>query len=411
MQSAASFPLIKAGTPAYRRTNIALFLGGFSTFWLLYWVQPLLPLFSRVFGLSPAASSVALSISTGGMALALIPASFISDRFGRKPVMCTAMSVAAVLTMLSAIVPGFGTLLVFRVLSGVVLAGLPAVAMAYLAEEIDPLSLGASMGLYIAGTALGGMSGRLASSLVADFFTWRAAAGFVGGVGMIAAFVFWRFLPASRHFVSRELPISPSGRKALWDAVRSQFSDAGQPWLFAVGFLLMGCFVSMYNYIGFRLEAAPFNLRDSTIGMIFTLYIVGTFASAWSGKLADRIGRRHVLWGMKILMLAGLLLTMSDWLPMVIAGIAMVTFAFFGGHTVASSWVGRRAGSSKALAASLYLCCYYLGSSLVGSITGLFWAHDKWTGVCGALMVIVLASLGVALRLRGLPAKSLAVTS
>ncbi len=56
---------IQAGTPEFKRTNLALFLGGFSTFWLLYWVQPLLPLFARVFGISPAASSVTLSAATG----------------------------------------------------------------------------------------------------------------------------------------------------------------------------------------------------------------------------------------------------------------------------------------------------------------------------------------------------------
>ncbi|MDN0082947.1 MFS transporter [Crenobacter sp. SG2305] len=396
---------IRAGTPEYRRTNIALFLGGFSTFWLLYWVQPLLPLFARVFGLSPAASSVALSASTGGMALALLPASFLSDRFGRKPVMCVAMSLAAVLTVLTAEAPSFASLLVLRALSGIVLAGLPAVAMAYLAEEIDPESLGSSMGLYIAGTALGGMSGRLVTSLVADLASWRIAGTLVGSVGLLAALVFWRNLPTSRHFVSRELPLSASGRRMLWQSVRDQFGDAGLPWLFAVGFLLMGCFVSLYNYIGFRLEAAPFGLRDSTIGAIFTLYLVGTFASTWSGRLADRIGRRHVLWGMKALMLTGLLLTLANWLPLVIVGIGLFTFAFFGGHTVASSWVGRRAGGAKALAASLYLSCYYLGSSLVGSLSGLFWAHDQWTGVCLALAAIVLVSLAVALRLRRLPAK------
>jgi len=244
---------IRAGTPEFRRTNIALFLGGFATFWLLYWVQPLLPLFARSFGLSPAASSVALSASTGGLALALLPASFLSDRFGRKPVMCVAMSLAAVLTVLTAAAPDFASLLVLRALSGIVLAGLPAVAMAYLAEEIAPESLGASMGLYIAGTALGGMSGRLVTALVADWASWRVAGTLVGSVGLLAALVFWRNLPASRRFVSRPLPLSATGRRALWREVREQFGDAGLPWLFAVGFLLMGCFVSLYNYIGFRL--------------------------------------------------------------------------------------------------------------------------------------------------------------
>lgn len=402
---AVTNPRIQAGTPAFRRTSFALFIGGFSTFWLLYWVQPLLPLFARTFGISPAASSVTLSASTGALALALIPASFIADRYGRKPVMCCAMFAAAMLTMLTAAAPGYASMLVLRALSGVVLAGLPAVAMAYLAEEIDPASLGAAMGLYIAGTALGGMSGRLATSFIADFTSWRIAGGVVGLIGLVAATAFWRNLPASRHFTRRPLPTTQAGRQALVAALKELLGDRGLPWLFSVGFLLMGCFVSLYNYIGFRLERAPFNLSDAAIGTIFSLYLVGTFASTWAGRLADRIGRRHVLWGTKLIMLAGLLLTLSNWLPLVVAGIGLFTFAFFAGHTVASSWVGRRAGPAKALASALYLSAYYLGSSLVGSLSGLFWNRGGWTGVALALIFILLASVAVALRLRTLPVK------
>ncbi|GAB7125606.1 MFS transporter [Silvimonas sp. JCM 19000] len=396
---------IQAGTPEFKRTNLALFLGGFSTFWLLYWVQPLLPLFARVFGISPAASSVTLSAATGALALALIPASFLADRYGRKPVMCCAMFAAAILTMLTAAAPGYSSMLILRALSGMVLAGLPAVAMAYLGEEIDPASLGAAMGVYIAGTALGGMSGRLATSFIADFTSWRLAGALVGATGLIAATVFWRNLPASRHFVARPLPTSRVGRLALAQAIKALFADEGLPWLFCVGFLLMGCFVSLYNYIGFRLERAPFNLSDAAIGCIFALYLTGTVASTWSGRLADRIGRRRVLWGTKLLMLAGLVLTLSDWLPLVVVGIGLFTFAFFAGHTTASSWVGRRAGPAKALASALYLSAYYLGSSLVGSLSGLFWHRGGWSGVAAALVLILMLSIAVAWRLRSLPVK------
>lgn len=110
---------IQAGTAAYRRANLALFFGGFSTFWLLYWVQPLMPRFASTYALSPAASSTALSVATGALALMLIPASLISDRFGRKPVMASAMIIAAVLTLLTAFASNYSTLLVLRALTGV----------------------------------------------------------------------------------------------------------------------------------------------------------------------------------------------------------------------------------------------------------------------------------------------------
>ncbi len=394
---------IRKGTPAYRHTSLAMFLGGFSTFWLLYWPQPLLPHFARDFSLSPAASSAVLSTATAALALALIPASLLADRYGRKPLMNLAMLAAAVLTLLAAFAPDYQTLLFLRMLTGIVLSGLPAVAMAYLAEEIESKALGSAMGLYIAGTALGGMSGRLCTALVIDFATWPWAAALVGGIGLAAGTVFCRVLPESRHFQSRALPLSAIGRRALGRALSGILRDPGLPWLFAIGFLLLGCFVSLYNYIGFRLELPPFGLGSSAIGGIFLLYLLGTVASAWSGRLTRRFGGGWALVGMLGLMLAGLLLTLAGTLVWVIMGIALFTFAFFGGHAMASSWVGQRGGRAKALAASLYLSSYYLGASIVGTLSGVFWVRGHWPGVVAALALALLMALLMVCRLLRLP--------
>lgn len=403
----AALEKILAGSAAFRRTNLALFFGGFSTFWLLYWVQPLLPAFAQTFSLTPAQASVAMSCGTGGLAICLFPAGLISDRFGRKSVMCVAMLGGAALTFATSFVHEFWQILLLRTLAGVVLSGLPAVAMAYLAEEIHPVSLGASMGLYIAGSALGGMTGRLATSLIVDFTTWHVACGIVGAVGLFAGWMFWRNLPESRFFVARSLPISVEARRALWTDLRTLFTDPGLPWLFATGFLLLGCFVSMYNYLEFRLESAPFALSNAQIGLIFTLYLSGTVSSTFAGRLADKFGRRRVLWALIAPMLLGLALVLSTHLLLVIIGLAMFTVCFFGAHTVASSWVGRRAGRAKALGASLYLTGYYLGSSVLGSVVGMFWSFGHWWGVCGAMGVLVVINLCIGWRLRKLEPKEL----
>lgn len=59
-----SSPAIAAGSTDFKRVNRAMAFGGFSTFALLYSVQPLMPLLARDFALTPAQSSLALSIST-----------------------------------------------------------------------------------------------------------------------------------------------------------------------------------------------------------------------------------------------------------------------------------------------------------------------------------------------------------
>ena len=395
--AAPSAPAIAKGTPEFTRTNRALFFGGFSTFSLLYCIQPLFPLLSQQFHLSPAQSSWSLSVSSGLLAISLVLLSAVSDRIGRKPLMVFSMVSAAVLTVLSAFAQDFAQLLAIRAVLGIALGGMPAVAMAYLGEEIDPPSLGLSMGLYIAGSAFGGMSGRLIAAVLSDFLSWRWALGTLGVAGLLAGVEFWRSLPASKNFTA-----STKGWNALPHAVRQHFSDKGLPWLFVLAFLLMGCFVSLYNYIGYRLLAAPFGLRQSTIGLLAFLYLIGIFSSVWAGRLVDRLGRRGVLWIMLSVMLSGILLTLFNSLVMIVAGMALATFGFFATHSIASSWVSRRARAPQALASAFYLLFYYLGSSLIGSASGMMWGFDGWTGVIIMLGLCLCGGLLIALRLRHL---------
>jgi YNFM family putative membrane transporter len=384
-----------------RRTgnaNRALFLGGFATFAMLHCVQPLLPLFSREFGVSPMQSSWVVSIATGALSICLLLASIVSDRHGRKNAMCVSLFASALSTIGCALVGGFAELVVLRGILGVVLAGLPAVAMTYLSEEIEPKSLGYSMGLYIAGTALGGMTGRIAAGILSDMVSWRFAMAVIGSIALLIAVEFMRSLPASKNFRRREQPLAE-----VLAGTAQHFRDGGLLRLFAIGFLLLGVFVSVYNYLGYRLLAPQFGLSHTAISLIFSLYVIGMFSSVFTGKLSDRLGRRRVLWLVVLVMLAGLLLTLSNVLPLIVLGIALFTFGFFGGHSVASSWVGRRAKENRGLASALYLFCYYMGASVIGSLSGGLWQWSGWSGVVAALAACLAASLLLSISLRKVP--------
>ncbi|MBB3020204.1 YNFM family putative membrane transporter [Microvirga lupini] len=389
---------LMSGTPAFRRLNLALFASGFSTFAILYCVQPLLPEFSREFHVSAAASSLSLSLSTGFLAVAMLVAGSLSEVWGRKPIMVASLLLSALLAILSALAPNWTSLLVARMLIGITLSGLPAVAMAYVSEEVDPKSIGLAMGLFIGGNAVGGMSGRIIGGVLTDLGSWRLAIGLIGVIGLASAFAAWRSLPASAHFQPRQArPLD------LLRSMGEHLRDPGLRALFAEAFLLMGGFVTLYNYLGYRLTEPPYSLSQSAIGAIFAAYLIGTWSSAWIGGLADRLGRKRVLWVMIVIMLAGVALTLFDHLVLITAGIVAVTFGFFGGHSIASSWVGSRAVSAKAQASALYLFCYYLGSSSIGTIGGLFWARAGWPGVAGLVAILLLAALSLALWLTTLP--------
>ncbi|MCC8401931.1 MFS transporter [Paraburkholderia sp. MMS20-SJTN17] len=390
-------PYLERGSRAYWRASLALLFAGYATFSLLYCVQPLLPSFSEAFNVTPAQSSLSLSLSTAALALAIFVAGFFSEGWSRHKLMTLSLTASAVLTLGVSIAPHWNHLLVLRTLEGLALGGVPAVAMAYLAEEVHPDGLGLAMGLYVGGTAIGGMAGRVITGVIADLFSWRVAIGTIGVLGLLSMLAFRSLLPPSRHFVPRR-GLGFAHHRTL---LLRQFTRPGLPLLFLLGFVLMGSFVTLYNYIGYRLLAPPYRLNQTEIGAIFIVYLTGVVASPWSGRMADTFGRARVLSASLLLMVFGLALTMLHPLAAIATGIACVTFGFFAGHSVASGWVGRLAKDAKGQAAALYLLAYYIGSSLVGSYGGHVWAGHGWNGVVGLVGALLVIGLIAATRMRG----------
>jgi YNFM family putative membrane transporter len=384
-------PLLRHNTADFRRANLAIFSAGFATFALLYCVQPLLPVFARDFHVSAAASSLSLSLTTGVLAPAMIVAGALSEARGRKSIMLWSLLASAVLTLASAFVSTWREMLILRAAAGVTFAGLPAVSMAYLSEEVHPNSLGLAIGLAIGGNGLGGMTGRLLGALLADLVSWRFAVGVVGVVGLAATLVFWRTLPQSLHFTRR-----PLHARSLAATFGAQLRDPRLLALFAEGFLLMGGFVTAYNYVMYHLLAPPYSLSQAVAGLIFVVYLGGVFASAWIGAMADRKGRGRMLVLMTTLVFAGVVLTLAGPVWLVFSGIAVVTFGFFGGHSVASSWVGLRATNATAQATALYMFFYYIGASTAGTIGGFFWDVASWPGVVAFVGGMTLVAIGLA---------------
>lgn len=380
---------ITIGSPRYRRANLALFCAGFITFVTLYDIQPLLPLFTREFAISPAISSLPLSISTATLAVGLLFSGLTSDSIGRKPLMVVALILTALLAIATAFSHDLLQLLLIRFAQGAVLAGVPSVAMAYLGEEMDSSAIASAMGLYISGNAVGGMAGRVVTAIMADYLPWRMAIGLVGLVSLLLAFWFIRLLPASRHFQRRSFE-----PRSLLPSLLHHLKDPGMLCLFGVAFFCMGGFISLYNYIGFRLLEQPYNLTQSVISLIFLVYFLGSLSSAMMGRLQQRFGRNIVIRGTLLAMVCGTLLTLASSLAVIIGGVALFTCGFFGAHSSASGWVSRRAATYRAQASSLYLFSYYLGSSISGTLGGLFWVSFGWPGITAMICLLLLAAGG-----------------
>lgn len=394
----------RSGDSEYQRITLALFFAGVATFATLYSTQAMLPELVAAFDLTPGEATLSLSVATIGLGLALLIVGPLSEAYGRTRLIHLSLTAAPLVGIGCALAPTWEALLGLRLLQGVALAGLPAVATAYLREELHATVTARAAGLYIGGTALGGMTGRLVTAGIGEAAGWQWALGAIALIGLGCALLVRLLLPASRNFTAVQARLT-----RLAGLMGGALKNPALVALYAIGGCGMGAFVATYNALSFRLVAEPFGLGLGAVGLVFLVYPVGTVGSIVAGRLAGAFSRQTVMPIASLVLAAGLLLTVPDNLVAIILGLAVMTGGFFAVHGVASGWVpigAHSAGIAPGPAASVYLFAYYLGSSLFGGAAGLVWSAGRWPGVLALTLtltgiVIVLSLLLRRTRSRG----------
>ncbi|MFK4730319.1 MFS transporter [Agromyces mediolanus] len=374
------------------RMTLVLVCAGLATFADLYAIQGVLPLVAAEFGVDAATAGLTVSAATLGLGLAVLPWVAIGERIGRVRAMRIAVLGAAALSLLSAAAPTIESLLVARLLCGALLAAVPVLAIAYVHEQLGGTAAARAVAAYVAGTTLGGASGRLLAGVIADPLGWRTALVLVAMLSAAAAVTF--------SLLARGGARTGLARPGLVRGVRTALANPGLSTIALQTFLLIGVFVGMYSYLTFRLQEEPYSFSPATIALLTLCYLVGTVTARLSAGFVARLGyRRTVVLGVAG-MAAGLGLTCFEPILAVVAGLAVFTGAWFLTHAAASAETGARAPADyRAHASAVYTIAFYLGSAVGGWALGLLFHAGGWAGFAlggGALVavagVIALAS-------------------
>ncbi|WP_189094127.1 MFS transporter [Nocardia jinanensis] len=378
--------LLRRGEARYRMLLLALFAAGVVTFAQLYAPQSVLPLIEAEPGWDLSASQAALTISaaTFGLAASVLVWAVLAKRFGAFPIICASLTLTTVMSFAVAVAPDFGVLLAIRVLQGIGAAGMAALAVAYIVERVSPRDVPVVAGIYVSGTTIGGLSGRIAGAALAGVADWRGSLLGVALISLLFAGLFiyagWR----SRPRPATEAGATPSADHAVATTTATDLVEclthrpvAG---LYLLIFVLMGSLVALYNYFAFHLADPPYDLSAARVGLFYFAYLGGTVGARLAGSAAGRFGRGTTLAVAVTLMLAGAGVTLLDELGALAAGLLLFTTAFFAAHAVASGWVGQIAGPQRsATASALYSLFYYAGSAVLGWLFGFPYEHFGWT--------------------------------
>ncbi|MFJ7513018.1 MFS transporter [Peribacillus simplex] len=377
-----------------------MLLGSTVTFAILYSPQTLIHTFSKQFNILPSTASLTISFATVALAVTMLFITVFSNAWGRKKIMVTSLLLASLVSILAAFSPNFKTLIFLRVLQGIAMSGFPAIAMTYLSEEISPKHIGRIMGIYVGGSAFGGFVGRVFVSTLTDFFTWKIALLVLGLFSLLCSLLFWIYLPESKNFKKANLSFT------IWaSGISSGLKNKNLFYIYGMGFLLLGVYVALFNYIGFPLSKPPYHLSQTAIGFFFIFQLAGSWSSYLFGKLTERHSRSRLMSWAITMALIGSLMTLSSNIFILMIGLILFASGFLAGQSVASGWIGIISHpSSKTYASSLYLLFYYTGSSLIGWSGGGFLSHYGWSGVvfmiCGLLIFTYLLVIVISRSLR-----------
>lgn len=380
--------MIKTKTRAYFWATLVLSVSSFLVFANLYVVQPLLSLFVERYGVSLNVANGIFAAASLGMSLCLIPWALVADRYGRRLVMLLSLGLSALFSFLLVFSDSITAWIVLRFLQGIALAGLPAVAIAYISEEFEADAVIPAVGIYIAANSIGGISGRILGGLLAEMFGLNAPMIVTALFTLGGALLTYFCLPKERHFTPQSL--------AFKTILANLCGHIKNPLLwrtFLISGICFGMFVNMFSVIGLRLQQAPWLLSTLQVSLLFLCYLSGTFAASMAGRFSRRFSAPRGMFFGWLLLMCGMLLLISQSLLILIAGLLLCSIGFFFTHALASAWVGKNATHARALASALYLSSYYLGASIGGNYLLTVWQQLGWHWVAPSAMLLLLLVL------------------
>ncbi|PKG56587.1 MFS transporter [Shewanella sp. Choline-02u-19] len=352
----------------------------------LYLVQGMLPLIAESFSVSKTHATLLLSVTSFTMAFSLLLFAVLSDRIGRKRPIIISLYLLVIVDIIAIFIGDFSQLVALRMVQGVLLASVPAMAMAYFKDELGGNVLLKAGAIYIAANSVGGITGRLLGGMMSEYLQWHEAMALLAALSLIGTILAATMLPDSQ-FVKPKLGL---GKLAVQSDLKGFYHHLANPKLrliYLVGGVAFMVMVNQFSYIQLHLMASPFMQGPFEVTLIFLCYSSGTYASYRSAKWISKLGIKRVFSLSVLALMLGTLFTLFDSVITIYIGFLVSSFGFFLIHSSCNAWVAFIAKQHRAKATALYLCSYYLGAAIGGPYLLPFWQHWGWQGVVFGSMI------------------------
>ena len=335
-------------------------------------ILPALGSLAQSFGLSYATASFVFSgylIVTGVMTLVMGP---LSDRFGRRPIVLTALSIFIVASLCSALAPNVVLLFVFRFFQAVVVAAGVLAQAAVRDTSSSQSDTTRKLALIAMAMALVPLIGPMVGGVIADLMGWRAVFMAQAGVGALTLLLCVFVLNETNQQRSATFLAQFRAYPGLVSSLRF--------WGYVMT-LCMGVAVFFSFLAGMPLIAkARFGFGETMIGvMLGTLTLGYLVANGVLRQISDRFMQAGIMAFARALGVIGPLISMG-----------LIALGFTNPIVIFAPLVlmGAANGLSLPLANSGIVS---VRPDLAGSAAGLSQALVSWIGaLCSALVSLLL---------------------
>lgn len=369
---------------AHLRLQLVVFALVAASFTNVYITQPVLPVLQAEFAATTPQVSFTVAAVVLGIALANLPFGVLVDRLPIRPIILTGGILVALGGLICAMTDNLWILIGARFLQGLFIPALTTCIAAYLAKTLPIERLNVVMGAYVSATVVGGLGGRLLGGWIHPPLHWRYAFVSAATLILVATFLAYKQLPKQPRI---ETPAGEQPRFSTllrrWDLVRIYLAAAG-------GFFI---FSSVFNFLPFRLSAAPFSFSTELITLLYLVYIMGIFMGPLSGRISNRIGSGNTLIGGTLLLGASVALTLLPSIVAIILGLLGLCTGFFAVHAAAVGSLNRRLTGGQGRANALYVLFYYVGGWIGITSSGFAYTEWGWQGVVLTCLLLLILPL------------------
>lgn len=375
-------------TAPTRIQKFTVFLIGFFAFLQVYSVQAILPILQK----DLSASEVQIGVAVGAtvMAIALISPfmGMLSDAFGRKRFIVGSLALLAIPTLMIGLAKSVDSLSFWRFWQGFSVPGITVVLIAYISEEYQD-QLATMTSLYVAGTVLGGFSGRFFAGHLHEIMGWRSGYTVMAMLTLVGAVWVLKTLPKSQNFQKSQN--FKSALAILLTHAKNRHIMSACLLGGCVLFSLVGCF----TFINLHLADTPYQLTASALANIFAIYLIGMVITPLSARIIARFGMTNTIIGAVLCSMAGVLITLTAPLWLIIVGLTIMSSGVFVTQSATLSYISSHAKEGRSLASGLYYMGYYGGGSLGAWACALAYKYGKWDYTVALIGLVQLIAIGV----------------